>query len=94
MKKSLQPLTPDDVRNIIDEKFDEKFRETGLDQVSKRLNTLDKILTSVDGIAGEMKAYREEQELNANKLAGHEDQLEKHTKKIGRIEKHLHLVSP
>lgn len=45
MKKILQqPLNADDVRGILDD----KLRETGLDQVPKRLDLLDKILTSVN----------------------------------------------
>ena len=61
MKKQPQPLALDDVREILDD----KLRETGLDQIPKRLDLLDKILTSVDKLVGEVKGYREEQELNA-----------------------------
>lgn len=57
MKKSTQTLSVDDVRAI----FDDKLAETGLDQVSKRLNLLDKILNSVDNLVGEVNGYREEQ---------------------------------
>lgn len=80
MKKISRSLSADDVRDILDD----KLRETGLDQVPKRLNLLDKILTSVDKLVGEVKGYREQQELNSGKLAGHDDRIEK-------IEKHLHL---
>ena len=80
MKKIPQPLTADDVHDILDD----KLRETGLDQVPKRINILDKILTSVDKLVGEIKGYREEQQLNSGKLADHEDRIEK-------VEKHLHL---
>jgi hypothetical protein len=89
MKKSPQSLTADDVRDILDD----KLRETGLDQVPKRLNLLDKILTSVDKLVGEVKGYREEQELNANKIANHDDQLEKQKTHIDRIETHFHLTT-
>jgi len=89
MKKSPQSLTADDVRYILDD----KLRETGLDQVPKRLNLLDKILTSVDKLVGEVKGYREEQELNANKIADHTDQLEKQKTHIDRIETHFHLTT-
>lgn len=44
MKKTVRILTGDDVRDILDD----KLRETGLDQVPKRLDILDRILTSVD----------------------------------------------
>lgn len=68
--------------------LDDKFRETGLDQVPKRLDLLDKILTSVDKLVGEVKGYREQQELNSGKLADHDDRIEK-------VEKHLHIpVTP
>lgn len=87
MKKVTRLLTGDDVRDILDD----KLRETGLDQVPKRLDLLDRILHSVDKLVGEVKGYREEQELNAGKLSSHEDQLEKHKTHITRIDKHLHL---
>lgn len=80
MKQTTRSLSGDDVRDILDD----KLRETGLDQVPKRLDLLDKILTSVDKLVGEVKGYREEQELNSTKLAGHDDRIEK-------VEKHLHL---
>ncbi len=84
MKKTSRSLSADDVRDILDD----KLRETGLDQVPKRLNLLDKILTSVDSLVGEVKGYREQQELNSGTLAGHDDRIEK-------VEKHLHLpISP
>ncbi len=51
MKKSVLSLTADDMRDILEN----KLRETGLDQVPKRLNLLDKILTSVDKLVGEVK---------------------------------------
>ena len=80
MKKVSRSLSADDVRDILDD----KLRETGLDQVPQRLNLLDKILTSVDSLVGEVKGYREQQELNSGKLAGHDERIEK-------VEKHLHL---
>ena len=84
MKKLAPSFTADDVRDILDD----KLRETGLDQVPKRLDLLDKILTSVDKLVGEVKEYREQQELNSGKLADHDDRIEK-------VEKHLHLpVAP
>lgn len=84
MKKPSRSLNADDVRYILDD----KFRETGLDQVPKRLDLLDKILTSVDKLVGEIKGYREQQELNSGKLTDHDDRLEK-------VEKHLHIpVTP
>ncbi len=49
-----------------------------------RLDLLDKIYKSVDKIAGEVTIYREQQELNSNKLSKHDERFEV-------IEKHLHL---
>ena len=51
MKTVTQLLTAHDVRYILDD----TLRETGLDQVPKRLDLLDKILTSVDELADEVK---------------------------------------
>ena len=80
MKTTPRSLNGDDVRDILDD----KLRETGLDQVPKRLDLLDKILTSVDKLVGEIKGYREQQELNSGKLTDHDDRIEK-------VEKHLHF---
>jgi HD superfamily phosphodiesterase len=86
MKKTSQTLTADDVRYILDD----KLQETGLDQVPKRLDLLDRILTSVDKLVGEVKGYREEQELNANKIINHDDQLEKQTHVLTEL-KHIFI---
>jgi HD superfamily phosphodiesterase len=80
IKTTSRPLNADDVRDILDD----KLRETGLDQVPKRLDLLDRILTSVDKLVEEIKGYREQQELNSDKLSRHDDRIEK-------IEKHLHF---
>lgn len=80
MKKTTRTLTADDVRDILDD----KFRETGLDQVPKRLDLLDKMFTSIDKLVGEIKGYREQQELNSDKLIKHDDRIE-------TIEQHLHF---
>ena len=55
-----------------------------LHTLQDRLDLLDKIYEKVDKIAGDTSAYREEQTLNADKLAKHDDI-------IGKISKHLHL---
>ena len=80
MKKTTRPLNADDVRYILDD----KLRETGLDQVPKRLDLLDRILTSVDKLVGEIQAKREEQTL-------HEGKHEEIEERVSTIEKHLHL---
>jgi len=54
MKKPSRSLKADDVRYILDD----KFHETGLDQVPKKLDLLDKILISVDKLVDEVKEYR------------------------------------
>jgi len=49
-----------------------------VDQVKKALDEkLDKLYTIVDGFAGEVKTYREQQELNSKTLSDHTDRLEK-----------------
>lgn len=49
-----------------------------VDKVTKALkDKLDKIYTLVDGFAGEVKTYREQQELNSKTLSEHSDRLEK-----------------
>lgn len=55
-----------------------------LGSLKNRLDTLDKIMITVDKIAGGMQDYRTEQELNANKLSEHQDDID-------RIKKHVHL---
>lgn len=56
------------------------------DAVQNRLDKkLDKIYTLVDGFAGEVKTYREQQELNSHKLSNHDDRIEK-------LEKHTKLI--
>lgn len=52
--------------------------------LKNRLDLLDKIMTKVDKIAGEVTAYREQQELNSEKLTDHDDRIEK-------VEQHLNL---
>ncbi|KKR02425.1 MAG: hypothetical protein UU25_C0010G0002 [Microgenomates group bacterium GW2011_GWB1_40_9] len=80
MKKQIH-LTADDVRDIMDD----KFRETGLDELPKRLKTLDKILMSVDKMAGDFQKYRDEQELHV----GIHDRL---NTRVTRLEKHARLI--
>lgn len=47
---------------------------------------LDRIYTVLDGFAGEVKTYREQQELNSKKLSDHTDELEKLDKRVKRVE--------
>ena len=74
MKSKKQTLTADDVRYIVTDTLE----QTGLTDVPKRLNKLDKILESVDALVGEVKGYREEQDISSDK--------------ISKIQEHLHLT--
>ena len=80
-------LTANDVRSIIDDKLE----ESGLDQVPKKLNLLDKILVSIDKLVGEVKDYREEQVLVSGKISEHTEQLDDHDTRIKQAEKTLDL---
>ncbi|OGG30535.1 hypothetical protein A3A63_02890 [Candidatus Gottesmanbacteria bacterium RIFCSPLOWO2_01_FULL_46_9] len=71
----------DDVARILREN-EQNLKDLGT--LKNRLDLLDKIYIKIDKIAGEVTAYREQQELNSARLAGHEDRIEK-------VEKHLHL---
>jgi hypothetical protein len=52
------------------------------------ITKLDEVNTKLDTFVGDIKGYREEQELNSAKLTNHDD-------RIGKVEKHLHLpVAP
>ncbi len=57
-----------------------------LGNLKNRLDLLDKIYEKVDKIAGEVTTYREQQELNSGKLAGHDERIEK-------VEKHLNSTA-
>lgn len=71
----------EDVGRIIREN-EENLKNLGT--LQHRLDTLDKIMISVDKIAGEIQTYRQEQTIGSNSLSNHEDRLE-------TIEKHLNL---
>lgn len=60
-----------DVRKIVHEEFENTKPKWFVDK-------LDKLYELIDKIAGEIRDYREEQELNANRISVHTDQLEKH----------------
>lgn len=65
-------------------KYDVKQLKENLDNFKKQSNEkLDKIYTLVDGFAGEVKTYREEQSLVGEKLSGHNDRIEKLEKRVG-----------
>lgn len=71
----------DDVARILREN-EQNLKDLGT--LKNRLDLLDRIYVKIDKIAGEVTAYREQQELNSGKLAEHDDRIEK-------VEKHLHL---
>lgn len=74
MKSKRRALTAEDVRYVVTDTLE----QTGLDKVPKKLETLDKILDSVDKLVGEVKGYREEQDISSDK--------------ISKIQEHLHLT--
>jgi GTP1/Obg family GTP-binding protein len=71
-QKALDQL--DDVGRILREN-EQNLKELG--GLKHRLDTLDKIMVTVDKIAGTMHKYDEEQTLNSNTLTKHHDRLEK-----------------
>ena len=71
----------DDVARILREN-EQNLKDLGT--LKSRLDLLDKIYVKIDKIAGDVTAYREQQELNSGTLAEHDDRIEK-------VEKHLHL---
>ena len=71
----------DDVARILREN-EQNLKDLGT--LKSRLDLLDKIYVTIDKIAGDVTAYREQQELNSGKLATHDE-------RIGKVEKHLHL---
>lgn len=78
-QKALDQL--DDVGRILKEN-EQNLKNLG--GLKHRLDTLDKIMVTVDKIAGSIQTYQQEQTLNSNTLSLHENRLEK-------IEKHVHL---
>lgn len=72
----------DDVARILREN-EQNLKDLGT--LKSRLDLLDKIYITVDKIAGDVSAYREQQELNSGTLAAHDV-------RIGKVEKHLHLT--
>jgi hypothetical protein len=73
----------DDVARILREN-EENLKDLG--GLKHRLDTLDRIMVTVDKMAGDMQTYRQEQTINAHTLSKHEDRLEK-------VEKILHIPS-
>lgn len=81
MKKYKPLLTKPDIDWLKDE-----FLPNLADAVEKRLKKkLDDISTKLDKFVGEVRGYREEQTLVADKLARHDSSID-------RIKKHLHLA--
>lgn len=78
-QKALDQL--DDVGRILREN-EQNLKDLG--GLKHRLDTLDKIMVSVDKIAGGIQSYQQEQTLNSGKLTNHGERIEK-------IERHLHL---
>lgn len=57
-----------------------------LDKHDKKFEKIDHLIEVVDRIAGDIRDYREEQELNAQKLSDHSDQLEDHAERLKKVE--------
>lgn len=57
-----------------------------LEKHDKGIEKIDHLSEVMDNIAGGIKDYREEQELNANKLSDHSDQLEDHDRRLKKLE--------
>ncbi len=73
----------DDVARILREN-EQNLKDLGT--LKNRLDLLDKIYVKIDKIAGDVTAYREQQELNSAKLTDHDDRIEK-------VEKHLYKLT-
>ena len=71
----------DDVARILREN-EQNLKDLGT--LKSRLDLLDNIYVKIDKIAGDVSSYRQQQELNSEKLADHDERIEK-------VEKHLHL---
>lgn len=73
------------IKGLIEVTFEEKLGEK-LDEKLSYLPTKDEFYTKMDGVLTELKAIREEQPLQSNRLSEHEDRIEK-------IESHLGISS-
>ena len=85
---SMARLDSDDLRaikDLIEVTFDEKFDQR-LDEKLGNLPTKDDFFGKMDEVMGELKSIREEQTLVRDRVADHEDRIEK-------IESHLSLSS-
>ena len=71
-QKALDQL--DDVGRILREN-EQNLKD--LKGLQNRLNALDKIMVTVDKIAGSIQTYQQVQILHSNSLSSHEDRLEK-----------------
>ena len=87
MKKSTHILDEMDVRKIVHEEL-EYAKPTWVAEISKNVEEkFDKVMTALDTFVGEIKNYRETQELIAQKLSDHEDQLENLHTRVKKIER-------
>jgi hypothetical protein len=63
----------DEIEKVVEEEIEEKV---------SNLPTKDEFFTKMDEVMGELKAIREEQPLQSNRLSNHEDRLEKIEEKL------------
>ncbi len=76
-----------DVFNLKNSASHLKDKMNELTEKSDKLDKkLDRIYTVLDDFAGEVKTYREQQELNSKKLSDHSDTLGNLDKRVKRLE--------
>ena len=63
-----------------------------LGSLKHRLTTLDRIMITVDKIAGSMQSYQQEQILRSDALTDHSDKIEAHEARLSSIEKKIKIV--
>ena len=66
----------DEIEGIVEDKIEEKTRN---------LPTKDEFFTKMDGVMGELKTIRENQEVTSNKV------YEDHEERIEKLEEKLHI---
>lgn len=87
VKKNVSTIRQD-TQELKNDMYNVKQNVGEIKEQNKKLDSkLDKLYVLVDGFAGEVKTYREQQELVGNKLSNHNDRIEK-------LEKHTGLPSP
>ncbi len=68
---------------------EENLKQLGT--LHQRLDTLDKIMVTVDKMAGSMQTYQQEIALLSPRVSTHTDDIEKIDKRVEEVEKLLHI---